>query len=177
MTKTHLITLIGMSGSGKSTVGQALADKLGVAFYDSDSLITLETGLTPREIFAQSGESAFRQLERETILRLIAEKVEGVISTGGGAVMQDAVAEAVFAQTTSIWLDVAEPLLWARQEATLGTRPMLSGDDPRQKMAQLLEARRPVYARADIVVAAGTRTPGEIAAAIEKKLSERTGGA
>lgn len=173
MTKTHLITLIGMSGSGKSTVGQALADKLGVAFYDSDSLITLETGLAPREIFAQSGESAFRQLERETILKLIAEKTEGVISTGGGAVTQESVAEAVFAQTTSIWLDVAEPLLWARQEATLGTRPMLSGNDPRQKMGALLAARRPLYARADIVVAVETQTPGELAAEIAARIEER----
>lgn len=166
-------TLIGMSGAGKSTIGKMLAKKTDRSFYDSDSeVVTATGGMKIPEIFEKYGEKEFRRLEKEILLGLIAEKSNSVISTGGGAMMQPEIAEAVFAKTTSIWLKVSESALWERQKHNIGSRPMLNAENPREKMQKLLIEREPVFQNADVIIEQDGLSMKEIVELILIKLRE-----
>lgn len=93
MSSTHMV-FIGMPGAGKSTLAPLLAQRLGLAFYDCDTAITEETGLTPKALIETQGEAAFREQEYRTLQRLLANP-RAVIATGGGCVVFDATREAL----------------------------------------------------------------------------------
>lgn len=144
------IVLVGLMGSGKTSVGSRLAQALGVAFNDSDAEIERAAALTIAEIFERYGEPHFRDGERRVIARL-AEGPVGVIATGGGAFMNDQTRALVQAKTVTIWLKAALDVLVART-AGRGHRPLLNQGDPRAVLADLIETRYPVYAEAHIAV-------------------------
>lgn len=140
------IALIGAPGSGKSTVGALLAERLGVGFVDVDATIEGREGRMIREIFAEDGEPAFRALEREATLELLG--AGGVVSLGGGAPMTPAIAEALADDTVvTVWLQVDARN--ATQRIGLdGGRPLLTGGPMRATLIKLLNQRTPVYAAA-----------------------------
>ncbi|MCC7304638.1 MAG: shikimate kinase [Alphaproteobacteria bacterium] len=147
------VVVIGMMGSGKSRVGRGLADKLGFDFYDSDKVIEEKAGATVSEIFEKYGEAKFRESERKAILELL-EKGPCVIASGGGAVMNPGVMEAIRKKAVSVWLKTDVDRLAARLEKA-GGRPLLKQGDPVQILTKLLEEREPVYSLADITIETG----------------------
>ncbi len=138
------IALIGAPGSGKSTVGALLADRLGVGFVDVDAAIEARDGRLIREIFAEDGEPAFRELERAASLELLAGG--GVVSLGGGAPMTPAIAEALGGSgVETVWLQVDARNAAQRIGLDEG-RPLLAGGGIRATLIKLLNQRTPVYA-------------------------------
>ncbi|XP_039027299.1 shikimate kinase 1, chloroplastic-like, partial [Hibiscus syriacus] len=152
----HSIYLIGLTGSGKTTVGKILSHVLGYSFYDSDVLIEQEmNGMSVTEIFKHHGESFFRKKETEVLQRLSSKK-QLVVSTGGGAVVQDENWDFMQKKGIIVWLDVPLETL-ARRIAAVGThsRPLLHYEhgDPYTKalkrLSYLLEQRGKNYAKAN----------------------------
>ena len=172
------VVLIGLRGSGKSTVGKLLAEKLGREFSDTDTLVQQRAKMTISEIFAQHGEPHFRALESAIVCECAARE-NLVIATGGGAILKPGNAAALKAHGFVVHLNASAAELWRRvsQDRKSGsTRPQLlkgakSGVD---ELAQLMAARAEVYARArDTEICVENRTPDEIVEAILKLAEQR----
>jgi len=133
--------LVGAPGSGKSTVGDRLARRLGVGFTDVDTIIESRAGKPIGEIFADDGEAAFRTLEVATTLELLAQP--GVLSLGGGAVTSPAICAALEGHRV-VWLQVSVTQA-ARRVGLNEARPLLLGN-VRGQLIRLLAARTPLYA-------------------------------
>ncbi|HWI86813.1 MAG TPA: shikimate kinase [Sphingomonas sp.] len=143
------LVLVGLMGAGKSTVGRRLAHRLHLPFADSDHEIEEAAGLTITEIFEKYGEEEFRDGERRVISRLI-EGNPKVIATGGGAFMNDQTRALILERATAIWLDADIKVLAERVARRVGSRPLLNGTNPQEKLAVLAEVRNPIYALAPI---------------------------
>jgi len=156
------VLLVGMMGSGKSTVGRIVADRMRRPFYDSDAEVELRTRKSVPEIFADSGEQAFRVEERAVLCGALASKVPSVIAVAGGAVIDPESRRRLRAAGVVIWLDVAPHALAARIGDGVG-RPLLE-KDPAGTLLRLDAARRPVYRQlSHYVVLAGSRGPRALA--------------
>ncbi len=139
-----LISLIGLPGSGKSSVGRTLARRLGVRFVDSDTVIEERIGEPIRSFFDREGEERFRDLEEEVIASLCAPGAEGVLATGGGAVLRPANRAALQGHSTVIYLrSVPEELFRRLRHDT--QRPLLQVADPRARLRELYAQRDPLY--------------------------------
>ena len=135
------IVLVGAPGSGKSTVGTLLAERLGAPFADVDAVIEQRTGRSIAEIFADDGEPAFRALEEQVTAELLA--APGVLSLGGGAVLSPATRAALRGHRV-VWLQVSAAT--AVQRVGLNeARPLLLGN-VRGRLMKLLAERTPLYA-------------------------------
>lgn len=142
------LVLVGMPGSGKSTIGRKLAARLGLSFFDSDHEIETAAGMPIAEIFERHGEPAFREGERKVIARLLsADPI--VLSTGGGAYMNAATRDLVREKAVSIWLKADFALLLSRIKRT-DKRPLFKHGDPAEILQSLLEKREPYYALSDL---------------------------
>ncbi|MEU8206610.1 shikimate kinase [Streptosporangium sp. NPDC049046] len=151
--------LIGPPGSGKSTVGQLLAERLGVAFRDTDTDVEQVAGKPVSDIFVEDGEEVFRELEADAVRRALAEH-EGVLSLGGGAILAEGT-RVLLAGQPVVYLEVG--LSNAVQRVGLGSARPLLVLNPRSQLKKLMDARRPVYEElATIVVATDEREPGQI---------------
>lgn len=144
------IVMVGMMGCGKSAIGKRLATMLELRFIDADDEIEKAAGMSINDIFAQLGESHFRDGERRVIARLLAGGPQ-VLSTGGGAFMSEETRERVKERGISVWLKAELPILM-RRVMRRDNRPLLKTPDPEGRMRELLEARNPIYALADITV-------------------------
>lgn len=146
------VLLVGMMGCGKTAVGTALARLLNVPFLDSDAEIVSAANMSIAEIFERDGEPFFRKKEAQVIERLL-ETERAILSTGGGAFMQDQVRQLSTSLGVSVWLDADLELLWSRVKHKT-TRPLLRTDDPYATLKDIYTKRVPVYAMADLHVAA-----------------------
>ena len=144
------IVMVGMMGAGKTAVGRALANRLGVPFLDSDAEIETAANRTVPEIFARDGEAFFRRKESQVIARLL-DEARGVLSTGGGAFLAEANRRLISERGVSVWLNADPDVLWNRVRHK-DTRPLLRTSDPRATLQALYEARVPLYAQADLAV-------------------------
>ena len=165
------IYLIGLSGSGKSTVGPILAERLGWAFADSDREIERAAGREVARIFAEDGEPAFRRLEAEALARLGAGEPV-VIATGGGAPTDEASRRAMGSGFV-VWLSASPERAAERLAANPETeeRPLLAGDVV-GRLSALLEARRDMYRKADAAVDVDSLSPDMVAGEIENLWDE-----
>ena len=177
MTKTsttipRTIVLIGMMGCGKTSVGRKLAEKLGLAFVDSDAEIERASGMSIADYFARHGEPAFRDTERNTIAQIL-KGDPCVLSTGGGAFMDPTTRTVITERAVSVWLKADLDILIQRVAAATD-RPLLQGGDLRAKLTNLLALREPVYAEANITVISDNRmtedTAERVWAAVQKCL-------
>ena len=163
------VVLVGPPGSGKSTVGAALAELLGLTLHDTDAAIEAAAGRTISDIFVEDGEPAFRALERAEVARALAEDA-GVLALGGGAPV-DPLTEQLLVGQTVVFLDVGI----ADASKRVGfdqSRPLLAVN-PRASWVRLMNERRPVYERvATFRVDTAGRTPGEVAAEVAGLLGE-----
>ena len=147
------IVVIGLSGVGKSTVGRALAERLGWPFLDTDELVSESEGSTPAELIDRDGEQAFREVE-ERVVAEAAQRVRAVIATGGGAFLSAKNRGALGARGFICYLD-ATPLAIAGRLSVDGERRPLLGDDPAElvtRLGELDRERRRYYSHADIWV-------------------------
>lgn len=144
------VVLVGLMGAGKTSIGRRLAQRLGLAFVDSDHEIETAAGCAIETIFEMYGERAFRDCERRVIGRLLEEPLQ-VIATGGGAFMDAETRATVKARGLSVWLRADLDLLLHRV-ARRANRPLLKRGDPREILAGLMAQRYPVYAEADATV-------------------------
>lgn len=142
--------LVGMMGTGKSAVGRPLAEALGYRFLDADQVLEQAAGRPIPAIFESDGEQGFRELETAVL-----DRITGwhslVVATGGGVVTRP-VNWGHLRQGVVIWLDAPAELLLTRLQADPTPRPLLATADPAARLEALLEARRPLYAQADLRV-------------------------
>lgn len=145
------VVLVGMMAVGKSSIGRRLAARLGIPFVDADTEIEKAAGMSIPDIFARHGEADFRSGEARVIARLL-ESGPQVLATGGGAFMNEATRAAIKSKGVSIWLTADFDVLVRRIAKRKNDRPMLQTDDPAATLRQLLQAREPVYALADLTM-------------------------
>ena len=148
--------LIGMMGSGKSSTGRPLAQRLGYGFVDADGVLETLAGRPIPQIFESDGEHGFRALESQ-VLQAIGQRHSLVVATGGGVITQPE-NWGVLHQGIVIWLAPEREQLLARLHADPGARPLLQGGDPAASLDALLEARTPLYAEADLRITVGDET-------------------
>jgi shikimate kinase len=147
------ITLVGLMGVGKSSVGRRLASALNLPFRDTDAEVEAAAGRSISDIFVDLGEEAFREGERRVIARLL-DQPPHVLATGGGAFMNEQTRAVIKSQAVSVWLKADLDVL-ARRIARKDTRPLLAGKDPMIVLQAQADARYPIYSQADIVVETG----------------------
>jgi shikimate kinase len=162
------VFLIGMMGTGKTTVGQVLARQLSYNFLDTDALIEQIKGQTVREIFAGEGEENFREIESQVLAELSAY-TRNVVATGGGIILRRK-NWSYLHHGLIIWLDAPVDLLIKRL-AEDTTRPLLQETDLKLKLTTLLEQRRNFYAEADLqITIQKNQTPEQIVEQIISKI-------
>ncbi len=158
------VVLIGFMGTGKSTVGKALAQMLGYEFVDSDTEIEKKEGLAVKDIFSQQGESYFRKLESEVIAEL-ANRCSSVIATGGGVVLSDNNMDALRRNSKIICLKAKPEVILERIDKT-GRRPLLDVEDPCKEINRILDARQGLY-HGDLSIDTSYMSPETAAARIK----------
>ncbi|MER7825117.1 MULTISPECIES: shikimate kinase [unclassified Streptomyces] len=163
MTAGPLVVLVGPMGSGKSTVGALLAERLGVAYRDTDADIVAAQGREISDIFVDEGEPYFRDLERQAVAAAVAGHT-GVLALGGGAVLDEGTRDLLAGLPVAyLSMDVEEAV---RRVGLGAARPLLAVN-PRRQWRELMDARRPLYTEvARVVVATDDRTPEEVAQAV-----------
>lgn len=171
------IVMVGLMGAGKTSVGRALARRLGVPFVDSDKEIEAAAGCSVVDIFAMYGETEFRRVEQRVIARLLdTPPMAKVISTGEGAFITPAVREMLSGRALTIWLKAELDLLVKRTNSR-DTRPQLLNADSRKILAQLIDERYKIYALADITVQTRDeslrKTLGKVVGAISEHKNKR----
>jgi shikimate kinase len=161
----HLV-LVGLMGSGKTTVARIAADRLGRQVIDSDAVIEKATGRTVREIFADDGEDAFRAFETMALLEALATPEPSVIAAAGGVVLRDQNRAALKeANAKVVWL-CATPEILVERVMSSGHRPLLD-DDPAGTLQRMHEQRQSLYREvADAIVLVDHRSPNEVAEAV-----------
>jgi shikimate kinase len=162
------IYLIGMMGTGKTTTGQVLAANLEYQFFDTDAVIEQAAGEPITTLFAEQGESAFRDLETQVLAQLSAYK-QLVVATGGGIVLRRE-NWSYLRHGIVVWLDAPVSVLQQRLEADT-TRPLLATTDLPTRLATLMTQRRSLYAQADVQVALdGDSSPSQLATQILEQI-------
>ena len=169
------VTLVGMMGAGKSSIGRRLALRLGIPFVDADVEIEKAAGMTINDIFAVRGEAEFRAGEARVILRLL-ESGPQVLATGGGAFTNPDTRAAIGAKGISIWLKAEFDVLMKRIKRR-HDRPLLKTADPGATLRKLIEERDPVYALADLTVQSREVMHEKIVDEIVSALAGRMGAA
>ena len=138
------ICLVGLPGSGKSTLGRQLARRLGVAFLDSDHVIEERIGCPIRTFFDREGEARFRDLEQATLDELTAGILPAVLSTGGGAVLRAANRQCLHGRGQVVYLHTLPDDIYRRLRHDT-TRPLLQVADPLKRLRELYAERDPLY--------------------------------
>ena len=161
------IVLVGMMGAGKSSIGRRLASRLGIPFIDADTEIESAAGMTIPEIFEKHGEPYFRAGEARVIARLL-DNGPQVLATGGGAVMDPQTRALIGQKGISIWLKADIDVLLKRTKRR-NDRPLV------EKIKDLLPAREPIYAQADIIIQSRDEPHDAIIDEIMGELPKRLG--
>lgn len=165
LARTPALYLVGFMGCGKTTVGRALAERLGWSFVDLDAEIEAEQGLSISELFQRHGEAHFRQLETKALRRRVRLAQMGrpqVIALGGGALTQECNLDLVQHNGVTVWLDC--PLAEAWQRVASGSNRPLARDH--DHFAALYEKRQACYARADFRVSSAGDDPERVVEAV-----------
>lgn len=164
------LILVGFMGSGKTSVGRRVAQRLGYSFLDTDQFIENEIGCTIAEIFSIQGEDYFRTLERRLAARL--SKLQNtVIATGGGMMVQPGNLERLRKAGPIVFLNAEREDLMRRLERDT-RRPMLKKGELEATVERLMAERLPVYKQSDIIVSTGGKSINRICGEIIRKIAE-----
>ena len=172
------IYLCGMMGSGKSTVGEKLAKKLSIPFYDLDSIIEEKVSATIPYIFRTKGETFFRNIEKEILIEHLKNK-RGVTALGGGSLQTPELTEIIKENATLVFIEVPLSVLLDRLKSD-NSRPMIAaaGNDEKQlheRLLKLIKQREPLYRMAHLHINTGNKNPDELASEIELKIRGKNG--
>jgi len=164
------IALIGLMGAGKSAVARVLGERLGVSVADLDGMIEAVEGCSVAELFERAGEAWFRRRESELLAEAIRSGVQ-VVACGGGVVLDAERRRLLRERCRVVWLEASPETAAGRLEAVDGhaasVRPLLAGQPARERLAQLLAERAPLYAEAAHArVATDGRSPEQVADAV-----------
>lgn len=154
--KRHIL-LIGLPGSGKTTIGRMVAERLGTNFIDSDLVIVRKMQMPIARVFAVHGELKFRELEREAMEQALGGP-PSVLAPGGGWAAQPGHLETARQSSFVVYLKTL-PSIAAKRAESGDARPVLADEDPLEQMRNLLKQREPFYSKADAEVKNETRTP------------------
>jgi 3-dehydroquinate dehydratase/shikimate dehydrogenase len=172
------LALIGMRGSGKTTVGRELGRLLGGTHVDTDEVIVQRAGRSIADIFATEGEAGFRRRESD-VLREVLQSPPDVVSVGGGAVLDPDHVRLLRVAAEVVWLTASPDVLWQRiynDPKTRQSRPALTGLAEVEELRQILQERRSLYERAaDAVIDTTDRSPAQLAQDILKAIGARSG--
>ena len=157
----HNLALVGFMGTGKSSVGRLVADSLHFTFLDTDDVIIARAGKSIADIFAESGEPAFREFERRLVEEL-ARRTKTVIATGGGLPANEANLASLKSHSLVVCLWASPEKIWERVRSQ-SHRPLLNETDPQAKIRSLLAVREPFYRQADVLVNTEMRSLREVA--------------
>lgn len=170
---TGHVLLVGMMGSGKTTVGRLLAGRLGRRFFDSDEEVEHATGRTVPEIFASDGEAAFRAEERRALETAVASPAPAVVAVAGGAVLDPRNRALLARAGTVVWLRADPATTLAGRVGDGAGRPLL-GDDPPAALRRLAAERTPLYEDvADVVVDVDGAAPAAVVESVLAALGDR----
>jgi shikimate kinase len=172
--RKHLI-LVGLPGSGKSTVGRAVARALGRRFLDFDAEIEVREKATVAEIFATKGEPYFRELER-TITAELRDAAGMVLAPGGGWIANPGCLETLRSRSTLVYLEVTPERAVARMGRGLTQRPLLTRPNPVEEATKLLTARNELYLQSDHTVSTDSLTRSEVVLRIVALARAELGG-
>lgn len=168
------LVIVGLMGAGKSAIGKLVAQMLGIPFVDSDHEIERVSRMTIPELFQAYGEPEFRKLEQRVIRRLL-QSGPRVLSTGGGAFMNEETRAAIRSNGLSLWLDADLDILWERV-LKRDNRPLLKTENPKKTLEDLMVTRYPTYATAHLTVKSRDvkkdMIAGEVIAAVAATVEE-----
>jgi len=170
--KRHIL-LVGLPGSGKTTIGRLVAERLGAGFIDSDLIVVRKMQMPIARIFAIHGEGKFREMEKETMEQALAGP-PSVLAPGGGWAVQPGQLEAAKPNSFVVYVKVMA-MTASKRAATENTRPILAGQDPAEEMRNLLKEREPFYRMAEAEIKNDVRTPEGAADEIVALAKEKAG--
>jgi shikimate kinase len=170
--KKHIV-LIGLPGSGKTTVGRLVAEQLHAGFVDIDAILARREGKPIAMIFAEKGEGAFREMERREMETALANQ-PAVIAPGGGWAAQPGAIAGAKLYALVVYL-CARPETAAQRAAPEGTRPLLIGEDPVARIRQLQREREPFFKEAHAEVDADRKTPPQVASEVVRLAQSSAG--
>ena len=166
-----ILLLVGMMGSGKTSVGRMLAKKLELPFVDSDKEIEKSTGFTIADLFARYGEVEFRKGEEKVMARLLAGK-PCVLSSGGGAFLSKKTRELAKEKALSIWIKVDAEVISTRTEGHTH-RPLVPSADNQEIIQRFFQQSAPVFAEADLTVHSFDEHPSKTVLRLLRELEKR----
>ena len=152
-----VVSLIGMPGGGKSSIGKLLAGRLAAKFFDVDVAIERSAGCTIASLFEREGEAAFRKREADALRDLVRDG-PAVVSTGGGVVLSPANRELLRNDTVPVYLFAPPAELWRRVRKN-SRRPLLQVADPYARLCELFEQRHPLYSEVATIIVETGRPP------------------
>lgn len=164
------VVLVGLPGSGKSTVGSLLSERLGRTFLDFDQEIARRQGMSVAEIFAMHGEHRFRELE-QSLTRELLEFGNMILAPGGGWIGQPETVALLRPRSTLIYLRLRPHTALRRMGSRHANRPLLQRPDPLAELERLMAARKAAYEAADVVIDVERLTPQQVTSIIETQLA------
>jgi len=171
LARHNRIALIGLRGAGKSTIGARLAEALHIPFFELDRVIATEAGVSLNVIFDLYGQSGFRRLERRCLDDIIDRNQKFVLATGGSLVSEPATFERLLTSCYTIWLKASPEEHMQRVIAQGDMRPMADNREAMEDLKRILDAREPLYAKADLAI--DTSTGGGEEEAVKEILEHR----
>jgi shikimate kinase len=163
------VILTGFMGTGKSTVGRRVADLLKIPFFDVDDTIQRQTGRSISELFRSKGEASFRALESATVQELSMQE-KALISTGGGALLNPQNREFLQKRGILVCLTARAGTLLERLKDDL-TRPLLEGENMKERIDRLMQEREAVYALCPVQVTTDDKTIEQVAQEVVEKIA------
>ena len=171
-TRRMQIALIGMRGAGKSTLGSLLSKEMGNRFVELDNEIERDTGMPLGEIFSLYGQSGFRAIEKRTLERVLKENERAVISVGGGVVSERETFDFLLSHCYTVWIKAQPEEHMSRVMAQGDFRPMAANNQAMEDLRRILEAREPLYRKADLLLDTSRASVEESFAKLKTALQE-----
>jgi len=166
----QVVSLLGLRGAGKSSVGKGLADKLGVEFVELDRLVEAEAGMRLGELFAIHGEGYYRQVELTALRKFLARRRPAVLATGGGVVQSAEAFSLLKEKTRTVWLKAAPEEHWQRVVKQGDLRPIENHPHAMAELRRRLKEREPRYAQAELICDTSGRSPSAVAGRLARTL-------